>query len=655
MNRRWFSLAFVLVLFVAFSAAGLAQWNESPLLAEKVAAGALPPVEDRLPANPVVIEPFEEIGQYGGTWYYQTTSGTNWAHTRMKMYGFSPVRWVQDGLGIEGNWVERWESNEEATSWTLFLREGVKWSDGHPLTTADFMFWWEDMALNREMSDPVPDMLAVAGQPAEITALDDFTIQIDFAAPSPLLPERLAMWINAGTGERYIVPRHYLEQYHPDYSDYADFEVFEEQMEWWTNIGMPVLTAWMPVEHAITERWVLERNPYYYVVDSAGNQLPYIDRLVATFAEDAEVVKLRLMAGESTFNTRPYLDLTDMAMMIDNQESGGYEIKYWDSGSGTGPMFYTNWNYPEEEKREIYRTPEFRRALSVALNRERMQNMLFFGLGLRTTGTFSPKAVEFHRHPEGQELYERWEQGYVNYDPEQAKAWLDEIGVIDQNGDGWRQLPSGAPLVLRIDYNVATDRVYIQTNEMAKVDWEAVGLRTELNPMDGAAVTLFNMSGDFDIRGAWEVGDGPNHLVFPQWVVPIEPERWAPLYGNWYQQVQAGTAHLQADLDPRDRTPPREEPAPDDPVARLQALYDEARVIADEEERDAVVREMIRIHVEEGPFFLGTVSNIPRIIIHDKNLGNVPEQEQLGLGGFVNPWITPYPAIVMPEQFFFRQ
>lgn len=655
MTGKWYGLTLALVLVLALGSAGFAQYNEAPMLAEKVAAGELPPVEERLPENPLVITPYYEIGQYGGTWYYNTTDGTNWNHVRMKMYGHSPVRWVRDGLGIEGNWVETWESNEDATSWTLNIRKGIRWSDGAPFTSADFMFWWNDMVLNEEMSDPVPDMLTAGGRPAEITAPDDWTIQIDFAAPSPLLPERLAMWVNAGLAERYIVPSHYVKDWHPDYSDYEDFETFEEIIEWWANPGVPVLTEWMPVEHAITERLVLERNPYYYAVDPEGNQLPYIDRFVATFAEDIEVVKLRLMAGESDFQVRPYLALTDLSMMIDSQESGGYEIKYWDSGSGTGPMFYTNWNHWDPEKRDVYRTPQFRRAMSVALDRVRMQNMQFFGLGTTTTGTFSAKAVEFHRHPEGQELYQRWEQDYVHHDPDQARAWLDEIGVVDQNGDGWRQLPSGAPLVLRIDYNAQADPVYIRVNEMAKVDWEAVGLRTELNPMDGSALSILDQTAMFDIRDSWEVGDGPNHLVFPQWVVPIDLSRWAPLYGSWYQQVQAGTAGRQADLAPRDRTPPREEPDSDDPVARLQALYDIARLEADEETRDAVVRDMIRIHVEEGPFFLGTVSNIPRIVIHNKNMGNVPEQEDLGLGGFVNPWIVPYPAITNPGQYFFRQ
>lgn len=654
MNRRWYSLALVMALVLMFSAAGMAQYNEAPVLAEKVAAGELPPVEERLPENPMVITPYYEIGQHGGTWYVQSTA-TDWSNIRMKMYGHSPVRWVQDGLGIEGNWVESWESNDAATSWTLHIRRGIRWSDGAPFTSADFMFWWEDMVLNEEMSDPVPDMLTAGGQPATITAPDEWTIQIDFAGASPLLPERLAMWVNAGIAERYIVPAHYVRDYHPDYSDYTDFEVFEEIIEWWANPGVPVLTEWMPVEHQITQRLVLERNPYYYAVDPEGNQLPYIDRVVATFAEDIEVVKLRLMAGESSFQVRPYLSLTDLAMMIDNAESGGYVIKQWDSGSGTGPMFFWNWNHPEDEKKEVYRNPYFRRAMSVALNRERMQNMLFFGLGTPTTGTFSAKAVEFHRHPEGQELYERWEQQYVNHDPEQAKAWLDEAGVVDQNGDGWRQLPSGAPLTVRIDYNAQSDPVYIRVNEMAKVDWEAVGIRTELNPMDGSALSVMVQSATYDVHDSWEVGDGPNHLVFPQWVVPIDLSRWAPLYGSWYQQVQAGTAERQADLPPRERTPAREKPDPDGPVARLQNLYDIARLEPDEELRDATVREMIRIHVEEGPFFIGTVSNIPRIIIHDANMGNVPEREDLGLGGFVNPWIVPYPAITNPAQYFFRQ
>ncbi len=648
-------LTLAAAMILALSSLGMAEYGEAPMLTELVDEGELPPVEDRLPDEPLVIEPYHSIGEYGGTWYSHTTDD-EWNHTLMKMYGHSPVRWVDDGLDIAPNWVQDWESNEDATVWTLHVREGIRWSDGEPFTGHDFMFWWEDFALDEEHSDPIPDMLVARDEPAEITLLDDYTIQIEYAGPAPLLPERMAMWVNTGPGERYIAPKHYLSQYHPEYTDeYDDYETLEERMEWWLFPGAPTITEWVPVEHELAERLVLERNPYFYAVDTEGNQLPYIDRKVVTFAEDIEVLKLRLMDGESDFNLRPYLALTDMAMMVDNQEAGGYEIKHWDSGSGTGPMYYPNWNHPDEEKREVYRTPEFLRALSVAMDRERMQSMLYFGEGRKTTGTFSPKAVEYTRHPDGEEIYEQWEQSYVEHDPEQAAEWLDEIGVVDQTGDGWRDLPSGESLTLRIDYDAEADPVYIQTNEMVQSDWQDIGLRTELNPMDGAQLGLMTETAEFDIHDSWEVGDGPNHWVFPQWMVPIDLSRWAPLYGSWYQQVQAGTAHEEADEDPRDRTPPRKEPDPEGPIAQLHEIYDEGRVEADEAVRDDLVMDMVNIHMEYGPFFIGTVSDIPRILIHSEDMRNVPESDELGQGGFVNPWIVPYPAITRPAQFWLDQ
>ena len=129
-----------LVLTLVCTSAAFAAYNEAPMLAEKVKAGLLPPVEERLPENPVVITPYHGIGQYGGTWVRFGTS-TSFSEVRMCMYGHSPLRWT-DSLEIVGNWVESWESNEDKTEWTLHIRKGIKWSDGYPFTSADFMFWW---------------------------------------------------------------------------------------------------------------------------------------------------------------------------------------------------------------------------------------------------------------------------------------------------------------------------------------------------------------------------------------------------------------------------------------------------------------------------------------------------------------------------------
>ncbi len=648
-------LLVALTLLLIGSGAAWAQFSESPMLQERVDAGELPPVEMRLPAEPLVIEPYHTIGQYGGTWYSQQIH-PDWLWSfRMTMYGHSPLRWVDDGLDIAPNWLHEWESNADATVWTLHMRPGIHWSDGEPFTGHDFMFWWHDMALNPEVSDPVPDMFTDAGVPAEIQLLDDFTIEIQFSQPSPLLAENLAMWINfdVETGGRLVVPAHYLKQYHPAHNpELESYESLEEMAQWWLYPGFPTLGEWLTVEHIPGQSLALERNPYYYAVDTEGNQLPYIDRREINYVSDMEVLKLRLIAGQADFHLRQELALRDLAVLTEGAESGGYELKFWDTGSGTGAMFLPNWNHPDEARRALYREPAFFRAISVALNRPRMRDMVYFGTGQLTTGTFSAKAVEYTRHPQGPQILTEWQNSYVEYDPDLAKEWLDQLGVADHDGNGWRDMPNGDPLTLRIDYWPEAGWEYLQINEMAKSDWEDIGLQAELNPITMEEMFMNMWAGNFDILNSWEVGDGPNHVVYPHWIVPVDNSRWAPLYGGWYQQAQLGTAHDQDDLPPYERMPPRKQPDPAGPVARLQALYDQIRFETDESVRDDLAMQMVRIHIDEGPFFLGTVSDVPRIVYHSVRMKNVPDREELGQGGFVNPWILPYPAIVNPAQFW---
>ena len=163
------------LLLVLMLAGSVFAYNEAPMLKEQVQSGLLPPVEERLPENPLVITPLREVGKYGGTWVRWTTS-RDWGYIRMLMYGHSPIRWVDDGLVIEPNWIESWEANDTATVWTMKIRKGTRWSDGHPLTTEDFMFWWNDMVLSLEMSDAVPDIFISGGETAKIVALDDYIL-----------------------------------------------------------------------------------------------------------------------------------------------------------------------------------------------------------------------------------------------------------------------------------------------------------------------------------------------------------------------------------------------------------------------------------------------------------------------------------------------
>jgi len=660
-NRKWVSLLLGLALlfsisFVAFTAQN---FDEAPMLKEKVEAGELPSVAERLPDNPLVIEPLKEIGEYGGTWNRFGTS-EGWHFVRMSMYGFSFVRLINDGLDVAPNLIVDWEANEDKTSWTLHLREGIKWSDGAALTVDDILFWWEDMALNDDHSEYVPEWAIADGEPMEMTKIDDYTVRFDYAAPEPLLIRRLAIWIHGGLPNySAVAPKHYLKQFHPEYNDeYEDYEAFEQKQEWWHNMECPVLSAWMPVEEKAGKRLVLERNPYYYAVDTEGNQLPYIDRVNVRFVSDDEVLKLKLMNGESDMQIRPNrLTLRDVAMLKKNESKFNFETLMWDSGTGAGPVFVPNRNHPDPEKQELYKNTKFLRALSHAINRQRINKMVFYGTANPTTGNIGAKnkLLPYTRTERGAEIYERMRNLAIEYDPAKSKEMLDEIGVVDQDGDGWRDMPSGKELKLRIDMGSGQGVSYVDVSEMTKGFWRDIGLKTIVNPTDPSKLGVMNQEATFDIRTRpGGVPDNPTMLTLPVWLLPtgIGSGRWAPLYATWFSIKGTREEGTELDKAPRDRTPAREKPPEGSPSAKLQELYLKAKTALTWQERDKLILDMLEIHIENGPFFIGTVANYPAVGVVKDSMKNVPRKEDLATGGTVTPWCVPYIAIISPEQFY---
>lgn len=652
-------LILTLVLVLSLSLTAVANYQEAPMLKDKVDAGELPAVEERLPDNPMEINPWHETGEYGGTWD-RFTLDENYSGFRMNMYGGSLLRYADDArisedtLKIVPNLVEDWESNEEKTIWTLHFREGLKWSDGHPLTVDDMIYWWERMALNDEHSEVVPDWAIAAGEVMQIERIDDYTMKLKFAETSPLLEDRLAMWSNIGVAAYVLTPEHYMKQFDPKYSsEYDDFQTFEEKQEWWINVDHPVLTAWNPVKYEAGKSVVLERNPYYYAVDTEGNQLPYIDKVNIRYLVDKEVMKLKIMNGEADMQFKPNVaSVRDLGILKKKSVENKYRVITWDEGSGSGPVYTFNRNHKDPNKNELFKKHKFLMAMSHAINRDRINKMIFYNTGEPTTGTFSPKAIEYNRTEEGQEIYKKWRDLAVEYKPEKSKELLDEIGIVDQDGDGWREFENGDDLKLIISANAGADDFYVDTDQIVKSGWENIGIQVEINPAEGSALLTDYNNAEFDIRSTFKIGDGPNHLVFPNWLVPIESQLWASLYANWYSVKGTEAEGTELDKAPRDRTPPRKQPPVDGPVHKLQELYDQAKVEPDWEERDRLVREMIQIHIDNGPFMIGTINQTPYIGVVNDYFKNVPFQEELATGGMAEPWTVVYPGIVNPSQYY---
>jgi peptide/nickel transport system substrate-binding protein len=644
------------------------KYKDAPMLAEMVTAGKLPAVDQRLPKSPYVPpHAWLKTGKYGGT----IQRSANWtegivASIQESMYGHSPLRYLKDGLEIGPGLVESWESNPDASEWTLHFREGLKWSDGQPWTTADVMFWWEDMILNEDhQTEGAPDEARSGkGTLMKLEKVDDFTLKMVFDAPAPLTADRLAMWVNGNAGKpigpSWMAPKHYVQQFHPKYTPSVGtdwVETFNQKAQYRINPECPTMTGWMLQSYEEGVRSVWTRNPYYWVVDKEGNQLPYVDGLICTGYQDKEVQKLSFLEGKIDYDHFHALTLADVKALRDAQPQSKVEARFWDSGSGTASLFFFNFDYKDDKMRELIRNPKFRKALSLAYNRAEVQKVVYFNTGELTTGTMSPKAIEYNINDQGKAAYASWRDLANKYDPEAAKALLDEIGV-KAGADGKRTMPDGSPLAISIDYPSDTGNEHLQKNELMAKDWQAIGIDGKLNPVEPTGYDEKWKAAEYMSKTAWEVGDGPNHLVYPQWVVPLEFSRWAPLHGGGYNERGTPKENSEADKSPWDRSPPRFVKADkqiDPAIQKLWDIYDQTKVEPDVMKRHALVWDMIKIHVESGPFYMGTVANYPRIVLVKEGLMNVPTAEDLkanGLGGFVNPWIHPTPAVYDPETWF---
>src|SRR5215472_5558559 len=286
---------------------------------------------------------------------------------------------------------------DEGRVFTLHLRPGQKWSDGQPFTSDDFRYWFEDIAGNKELSPGgLPIQMMVGGEPPKFEVIDETTVRFTWSQPNPLFLPALA-----GADPLFIyAPAHYLKQFHEKYADKDKLAalVKDAGVRNWAALHtkryspyknddpkLPSLDPWVLKTKLPADRIVFERNPYYYRVDGAGHQLPYVDRVIFNIA-DSQIIPAKTGAGESDLQAR-YLRFDDYTFLKAGEADGNYKVLLWRTGPGSQLALYPNLNAKDETWRKLMRDVRFRRALSLAIDRHELNQALYFGLAIEGQNT----------------------------------------------------------------------------------------------------------------------------------------------------------------------------------------------------------------------------------------------------------------------------
>ena len=512
-----------LCLLAAPSAWG---YSEAPLLAEHVAAGELPPVEDRLPEEPLVVEPVEQTGQYGGTWRRIVLNGADMMLT--SRMGYDPlVRWARDGRTILPNMATSWEILDEGRTYVLHLRKGLKWSDGAPLTAADFEFYINDVLACSDLMPVFPAWLRTGDEPVRFSAPDPYSLVFEFAQPYSVFLEVLAF-----RGNAIVLPKHYMKQFHKDYvSEQALAGLIEEHgyVRWQELFGHrsdynenPELPTWRAFKVAVPApamRMLAERNPYYWKADPAGNQLPYIDQVAFTEVNNNEMVTFKAMAGEADFQARR-IDASAYALFMENRDQGDYRVMRDPTPGNT--VLYLNQCSKDPVLRGTLKDRRFRIAMSIAVNREELIFLMYSGMAQPSRGVASPHDPYFL--PE-------FEEKYLEYDPERANALLDEVG-LKRGANGMRRLPDGRPFRQMLHVFRSETGTSSQLWQLVADYYRDVGLDFVVKAEAVALSRLQVCNGNSDF---WAYANSGLHWVTdPVWYVPLQRSSFfCPLYGRY--------------------------------------------------------------------------------------------------------------------------
>ena len=609
----------------------IAAFHESPLLAARVAQGELPPVEERLPESPQVIRPIEAIGRYGGT--FNGAAGAPWGGEHLESAGQGLLIWPPDSSVLYPNVIKGFEVAGDARSVTFYLREGMKWSDGDSFDADDFEFWYRDILQNEQLTPNIRARWKPGGELMGMHKIDQYTVQLSFAAPFHTL---LEAWASG----RLWAASHALKKWHIEHNSEAEALAKEDGYDsWWqafqfraagylSVLDAPQLNPWVLKELRVGSL-LMERNPYYFKVDTAGNQLPYIDAsLTLHFENPGEIVPAKGMSGELDFqvyNTK----LSDLPVYRRNEPSGGYKaILYARKDQSSALSFALNYTHKDPVLREIFNDIRFRQALSLAIDRDDIANTVFLGA---TTPFTAPVSETWPGFEEWMKTY------YGEYDVARANSLLDEMGLAWDDNQEWRLRPDGK--VLHINGEYATEWLGYTEDlmDLVKSYWQQIGVRMEPKFVPEGLLGQRYMANDQDI-GIWNTDGG---TVFH--ARSAYPMRLLPPW-HWMADCCAmSSVPWRRWLDTNGEA--GEEPP--ETIKRMWALSQEWMQEPTGSERfHELIGELIRINVE-NLYLFGTVSSPPLVVLISDRMGNVQRDN-----AYVNyRMLYPY----LPEQWYITE
>lgn len=624
----------ICILLVTHLLPGVLQassWAEPPFFAEQVAAGKLPTVGQRLPNEPSVARlnsDYQTPGEYGGSMRMLMAKSKD---IRMMMvYGYARLVAYNEKLELVPDLIKSLD-NDGNKSFTFHLLPGHRWSDGTPFTSEAFRYFWEQVATNDQLSKfGPPNTLVLDGELPKVEILDELTVRYSWSRPNPYFLPALA------APRPLFIYRagHYLKQFHADFVDketldklvdeygvrnWAGLHLRKDHNYKFDNPDLPTLQPWRATTFPPSEQFVFERNPYYHRVDDKGKQLPYIDKVIVNIVSK-DLIPAKTGSGESDLQGR-YLRLDNFTFLKAAEERNDYQVRLWQTGVGSQVTLYPNLTSNDPVWKNLTRDVRFRRALSLAIDRQEINQVVYLGLAIPGNNTVLPSSPLFK--PE-------FQQAWTDYDIDKANELLDAMELTQRDDRGIRLMPDGRP----IDIIIQTAGEYTEQTDVLQLvhdSWVKIGVKLYSKPSQREVFRNRIYSGEA-MMGIWSGVDNgvPSASMSPREFVPTDQDQ--------YQWSQWGNYHVSGGHAGQ---------APDMPTAKrlleLNRQWENANRI---EEKEKAWHEILGIHSQEL-FTIGIVSGVRQPIVVHKHLHNLPKE---GIYSFAP---TSYFGIYRPDTFWF--